>query len=87
MITAEKINIYLKYRGDIDAWARLAKNREAKIMTDSDWQLIDDFIQITQLVESGKASNGFEEKLKRNLEVGVSKDEALKMIYKLARKS
>lgn len=85
MITAEKLKIYLKYRGDIDAWARLAKNREAQIMKDSDWQLIDDFVQAIQLVESGKASNGFEEKLNRNLDESISDDEALKIINKLAR--
>jgi len=55
----------LKYRGDIDAWTRLSKNREAQIITDSDWQLFDDFIQGIYLVESGKASNGFEEKFKK----------------------
>ena len=87
MITVEKVKIYYKYRGDIDAYARLAKNEEAQFMTDSDWGLIDEIIQAIQLVNSGRSSNNFEEKLKRKLQTNVSDDETLKMIKKLATES
>jgi hypothetical protein len=85
MITVEKIKIFLKYRGDLDAWARLSKKREAQIMTDSDWKLIDDCIQGIYLVKSGKASTDFEVKHKRKIEANISDDDALKMINQLAR--
>jgi len=45
MITKEKLDIYIKYNGDIDGWVRMNIPHERKTMKDKDWYLIDDLIQ------------------------------------------
>ncbi len=49
MIDSKKLSIYKKYRGDIDAWARIATDEESQSLTDEDWYLIDSLIQDVQL--------------------------------------
>lgn len=45
MITKNKILVYKKYDGDLDAWARIGTSEEKNIMSDDDWYLIDSLIQ------------------------------------------
>ncbi len=70
MINEEKIKIYKRYKGDIDGWARTSNKKEQMIMEDSDWYLIEAFIQDIKLVKKGLASsdysNSVNEKLNSN---------------------
>lgn len=59
MLTIEKLNIYKKYSGDIDLWARLRKKNEISLMNDNDWKLIDDLIQSLELIKKNVASENF----------------------------
>jgi len=62
MITIDKIKLYIRFKGDIDGWARGAV-RKKTTMTDEDWYLISDLLHGIILVEKGLASYEFEQKL------------------------
>jgi len=63
MISLENLNIYKKYNGDIDGWARSADRNELELIDDSEWLLIDQLIQQIQMVNSGVTSESFENQL------------------------
>lgn len=72
MINNEKILIYKKYEGDLDAWARIGTLEEKKAMSDDDWYLIDNLIQDAVISKSDII-----EILKRNVENEEVMDEIL----------
>ena len=67
MITVENLNLYLKYGGDIDSWARSASNRERAHMDDEAWHLIEGLLHDCFLVERGLASVSFADELESRL--------------------
>lgn len=40
MLTLDKLNIYRRFDGDLDGWARIANGHDATGITDADWLLI-----------------------------------------------
>lgn len=62
MITTEKLKIFDKYKGDIDAFARIGRETEKTVLTDNDWQLIDSFKQDIELINKGLSSSVFNSK-------------------------
>lgn len=62
MITTEKLKIFDKYKGDIDAFARIGRETEKTVLTDNDWQLIDSFKQDIVLINKGLSSSDFNSK-------------------------
>jgi hypothetical protein len=78
MLTEEKLDIYIRYNGDIDNWARGVKKKEKLIMSDNDWYVIAGLIQDLSIIKKGLASEGFENsvncKLRENLnDQGIEK--------------
>ena len=61
MITTEKLKIFDKYKGDIDAFARVGET-EKTVLTDNDWQLIASFKQHIELINKGLSSSDFNSK-------------------------
>lgn len=59
MITQEKIKIYLKFDGDIDAWTRTGTKKEKLVMTDEDWYTIDSILQDLSLAQKKLTSPEF----------------------------
>ncbi len=59
MITTEKLKIFDKYKGDIDAFARIGRETEKKDFTDNDWQFIDSLKQDIELINKGLSSYDF----------------------------
>lgn len=59
MITGRQIEIYKKYNGDIDSFARIASAREKLDMNDEQWLLIERLIEDSTIVQNGKASEEF----------------------------
>lgn len=80
MISIEKINIYKKYNGDIDAWARVGKKRERAVMSDTDWSLIDEFVQNLEMLKKGLVSKNFEIQAYEKLDELCENEEAIKEI-------
>lgn len=62
MITTEKLKIFDKYKGDIDAFARVGRETEKTVLTDNEWQLIDSFKQDVELINKGLSSSDFNSK-------------------------
>jgi len=62
VITTEKLKIFEKYKGDNDAFARVGRETEKTILTDSEWQLIDSFNQNIVLINKGLSSSDFNSK-------------------------
>jgi hypothetical protein len=59
MITRRKIEIFKKFNGDIDHFARVGTDQEKKDILDKDWASIDSFLQDFELVENGLVSDSF----------------------------
>jgi hypothetical protein len=74
MITREKLRIYEKYDGDIDAWARASTLRDKSSITDQDWHSIDQILQSLLIVQSGLASADFESQVRART-MDVTEDE------------
>jgi hypothetical protein len=83
MITIEKINIYKKYDGDIDAWIRLDSQLERSIK-EKEWYEIDDLIQSLTLIKNAQVSKEFEEEINRKLTNSVSESCVADTIRSLA---
>lgn len=81
MINNEKILIYKKYEGDLDAWARIATFEEKKAMSDDDWYLIDNLIQNVVV-----SRPNIIETLKRNVENEEVMNEILGIAMKLKQR-
>jgi len=58
-ITIDKLNIYRKYGGDIDDFARTGQEIEKQNFSSNDWELIDNFVQSLTLINNGLTSDGF----------------------------
>ncbi|CAM3863065.1 hypothetical protein POKO110462_22440 [Pontibacter korlensis] len=61
-ITIDKLNIYQKYGGDNDGFARAGKEVEKQKLNSEDWALIDELIQSLELISNGLASGDFAKK-------------------------
>ncbi|MEM0993881.1 MAG: hypothetical protein AAGI49_12660 [Bacteroidota bacterium] len=85
MITSEKINIYRKYKGNIDGWARRNKRSEHLLMQDEDWYTIDNFIQDLQLIKSNLASAYYKEQTYARLKEQCEDEHVIKAIEKLVK--
>lgn len=76
MITARKLEIFEKYRGEIDAWACTAPAEDKRAMCDADWYEIGALVQDLASVRSGRVSAAFVERVERRLHEQAG-DEAL----------
>lgn len=86
MITADKLKLFERYSGDVDAWARSGSKKEQLIMMDNDWYLIDDMIQDLNLIKKGLASADFQDKLKLKLNTNCDNEETIKKLESIAHK-
>jgi hypothetical protein len=72
MITLRQLEIYKKFNGDNDQFARIGSAKDKLVFSDTDWSLIDSFLQDLELVKNGLASDRFTKnlnlRLKQNLE-------------------
>jgi len=67
MITVEKLKIFKKYQGDGDAFIRIGKKNEKRIMDYSDWRNIDELIQDIGLIKKKLASAEYEKSVSNKL--------------------
>lgn len=59
MITSKKLGTFEKYNGDIDQFARTGSKSEHDIISDSEWSLIENFLQGIELINKGVASEEY----------------------------
>jgi hypothetical protein len=67
MINKDKIKIYKKYNGDIDAFARHNLHKKNDLIEDEDFFIIMDLLQNIEIVDKGLASLTFKDKLTSDL--------------------
>jgi hypothetical protein len=67
MLTVAKLGIYRQYGGDIDGWARLARDALRAGIDDADWALIDDLLLGLDLVARGEASASYAQALEHRI--------------------
>ncbi len=84
MITIKKVEIYQRFNGDVDGWARVGSKEEKSIMDDEDWFLIDGFIQDIKLVKKGLASDTFMDVINERLNAKCDNEETILAIKSLA---
>lgn len=84
MITVNKVNIYIKYRGDIDGWSRNNSKKELSIIKDDDWYLMNSLIQDIKLLNKKLTSQEYSDKLQENLKLNCENDETINRLRKLA---
>lgn len=84
MITKEKLLIYARYDGDIDAWVRCGTRKEHALMEDQDWHLIDGLVQDLELIEKELAAESFIEKVNVELTHVCDSEETVLQLRKLA---
>ena len=80
MISKEKIAIYNRFKGDIDAWARVGSKSQQSVMEDADWYMIDSLKQDTNLFEKGFASDDFVSALQKRLEENCDSKETISLL-------
>ncbi len=56
MITKQKIQIFERYEGDLDGFARMGSGNEKELFENDDWFLIDSFLQDIELINKGLSS-------------------------------
>lgn len=59
MLTLDKLNVYQRFGGDLDGWARTTGDRDDSGMRDEDWFLIDELLQGLAQIASGQASQAY----------------------------
>jgi len=75
MLTLDKLNIYRRFDGDLDGWARIANGHDASGITYADWLLIEDLRQGLALIAAGQTSQTFTAALESHL-LRTTADEA-----------
>jgi hypothetical protein len=67
MITRQKLEIYDRYHGDNDLFARIGEKKE-KVLMREDWYIIENFIQDISLINKLLASEDFVKTVNSNLQ-------------------
>ena len=80
MITKEQIDIFLKYNGDADGFARCATNLEKDEMTDKIWSLIDNIVFDLYLLNSNLASKEMAKSITDKLEKHIGNKSLIKLL-------
>lgn len=83
MITEELINMFKKYDGNIDNWARNSSKKEKLIITDDDWYLLDSLLQDLLLVKKGLTSTDFNSRLNINIVKSCKNKNTISKLKKL----
>ena len=84
MITDEKLTVYLRFGGDIDAWVRAATPHEKGLMTDDDWADISEILLRLAIVKSGRAAGGYAADTKRIIDAKVENGDVAKRLHDCA---
>lgn len=67
MITKRKIQIYKKYKGDVDLLSRFGRKKEKKLFQNNEWSLIDSVSQDLQVIKNSLCSTDYKARLENTL--------------------
>ncbi len=84
MITTEKIDIYNRYKGDIDAFARSGLIHEKMLINDSEWYFIESLLSDLKLISNDLTSKDYKDqvifKLKQEFDSEATINNLMKLI-------
>jgi hypothetical protein len=83
MITINKINIYIKYTGEIDAFATIGTTEEKNIISDEDWMKIDNLLQDIKLLKRKLVSNELRIKIEEQINNSVIDSVSKELLFSL----
>ena len=89
MITEQKLAIFEKYNGDIDAWTRAGTPQEKKTMSDPDWYEITEILQglsLTQMGTNGKGGKSFAERIQQSIKAHAANERVAQRLLELSHK-
>lgn len=86
MVTKEKLEIYRRFGGDMDGWARLSLANETQktIINVDDWSTIDNLLQNLILVEKGLVSDSFAKAVNEELQAKCDCEDTIRILKELA---
>ena len=80
MIDLAKLAIYRKYGGDADAWTRIATVSEKQVISQQDWQEIDELRQRLTVAKLGSPSTRFDLATEELLQARVGDAAAVELL-------
>ena len=83
MINKQKIKIFKKYNGDIDGFSRFGKKKEKNIISDEEWNVIDNVLQDLKMIKNGLCSTDYKNKTEEILNQKFEK-ESIDLLNKYA---
>lgn len=83
MITKNKLEIYVKYDGELDGLKIIGKPVEKEIINDEDWAFLYSLIQDIRLIEKGLVSKEFKSRIQLQIIQNVE-DNAVTLLNKIA---
>lgn len=84
MITASKLKIFERYKGDGDMFSRAGSSREREVVTDDDWQLIDLLLQDATVINRKLGSENRTAEAVRRLRESCETEDVIREIRRLA---
>ena len=83
MITTEMIKIYILYNGSLGAY-EFAKKKHLKILSWTEFNLIERLVQDIRLVKRGLAAKNYEHELNERLKENCDGEETVAYLYEIA---
>ncbi|MDB4161410.1 hypothetical protein N9772_03490 [Bacteroidia bacterium] len=63
MIDLVHLEIYKRHYGNIDSWGKGSTKTERKILSDKNWEIIDEVKHSLVIIERGLSSGGFRQQI------------------------
>jgi hypothetical protein len=83
MITKDKLEIYVKYDGELDGLKIIGNPVEKEIINDKDWAFLYSLIQDLRLIEKGLVSKEFKSRIQLQINQDVENN-AITLLNKIA---
>lgn len=84
MLNEKKVEIYQKYNGNRDLWARSANDIEKKAIDDDDWYLIESLIQDIKLIQKEMVSEVYAHKIRQLINEQCVNSSTIKMLFNVS---
>ena len=84
-LTVEQIEVYSKYHGDEDGFARVATPLEKSLMSDVNWPHVANALQSLSLVRSGVTSRSFGDEIMEMVRDICADQASVNALLELAR--
>ena len=83
MISREQIEIFIKYSGDSDFWARGSTKKERSILSEAVWIKLESFLNKIALIKTGNASSEFVNSTEKILASEIGDNKLIQRLYEL----